>query len=80
MAWHTKGMKPTNVPRRTLLARLRAHGFIIDEGRGKGSHVLAYHPDNPSRRAIIPVRDPVAPGTLRNILKSVDLTLSDLDR
>lgn len=49
-------------------------GFVPRSG--KGSHVVFKHPDG--RRTVIPVHNhPVRTGTLRAILKQVDLSVEE---
>ena len=69
-----------NLPRRRVTRALRSLGFEIVSGRGKGSHELIVHPTDPSRRATLPARDPVAVGTLNNILKRLVITREEFER
>ena len=49
-------------------------GFYID--RQKGSHIILYR-DNPYAKVIIPENRELPSGTLRAIIKSVDLTVDE---
>lgn len=61
-----------------LINALEKAGFVTL--RQKGSHVLMRHRDDLSRRATIPVHGskPVKPGTLRAILRGVQMNEEDL--
>ncbi len=61
-----------------LINALKKTGFVIL--RQKGSHVLMRHRDDLSRRATIPVHGSksIKPGTLRAILRGVQLNEEDL--
>lgn len=57
---------------------LRRAGFI--EKRQAGGHVILRHETDQNRWASVPVHGtkPVKPGTLRQILKSVEITADEL--
>lgn len=66
-----------SVPGAKLVSALERQGFKV--ARVKGSHHIMRHPDG--RGTTVPVhkgRD-VAKGTLRGILRDVDLTIDELD-
>ncbi len=69
-----------NIPRRKAARAFRKLGFEIISGRGKGSHELIIHPADHARRATLPARDPVAAGTLNNILKRLVITRDDFEQ
>ncbi len=58
---------------------LERAGFVVK--RIKGSHHILAHPDDPTRRTIVPVHasKPVKPGTMRAILKQARLTEDELE-
>lgn len=61
-----------------VVTALEKAGFVVV--RTAGSHHIMAHPDG--RRTSVPVhagRD-IRPGTLRNILRDVQLSVSDLER
>lgn len=66
-----------NISRRKAIKAFRKLGFEIDESRGKGSHAVIYHPDDLSRRTTLPQRDPIAQGTLRNMLRDLRVAAED---
>jgi predicted RNA binding protein YcfA (HicA-like mRNA interferase family) len=57
-----------------LIRALRRMGYV--PVRQKGSHVALRAPGRPS--LTIPAHEPLAPGTLRAILRSAGLTVDDL--
>jgi len=68
-----------NVDRRKLIKALRQLGFELNTSRGKGSHVIAYHPGDLSRSTSIPSKSPVPIGTLRKIMKDLVITAGQLE-
>lgn len=64
----------------TLLKAFIRLGFV--ERDRKNSHIKIVHPDDQSRYAAIPNHRGanVAPGTLRNILKSTKVDVNELKR
>lgn len=75
------GYKMTNMPQVSTAVLLKAFyklGFV--ERDRKNSHVKIVHPSDPSRYAAIPNHRGacVAPGTLRNILKSTRVEAEQL--
>ncbi len=61
-----------------LVNALEKAGFVVL--RQKGSHVLVRHRNDFSRRATIPVHGskPIKPGTLRAILRGVQMDVEEL--
>lgn len=59
---------------------LRAMDFAIDETRGDGSHAMVYRLDEPSLRTSLPKRDPVAAGTLRAMLRDLQISRDEFAR
>lgn len=67
---------PQIKPKR-LVAILIRFGFVLV--RQKGSHAFYRHPDG--RQTVIPMHpSDLYPGTLRGILKDIDLTPDDLKK
>lgn len=61
---------------REVVRALEAVGF--ERVSQKGSHVKLRHPNDPADRrriVIVPLHNPLAPGTLRSILRQADLTI-----
>jgi predicted RNA binding protein YcfA (HicA-like mRNA interferase family) len=63
---------------RDMVRALERAGFVLK--RIKGSHHILVHPNDKTRRAIVPVhgRTSLKQGTLRGILKQAKLTEDEL--
>jgi predicted RNA binding protein YcfA (HicA-like mRNA interferase family) len=60
-----------------LVKALRKIGWYIDHSQG--SHVIMRHNDKLGAVAVIPIHArPIKPGTLHNILKTVNLSIEEL--
>ena len=67
--------KTPRVTPRKLIAALKKNGFIVD--RQRGSHLVLRSLDG--RQTVIPMHAQDIPiGTLRGILRDIDLTIVDL--
>jgi len=51
-------------------------GFVEIPGRGKGSHIFVFR-QNPAKGITVPREKEVKRGTLRSIIREVDLTVDE---
>lgn len=61
-----------NNPRRDVLRAYKFLGFIEDPERGRGSHVMLFHPDYPEVDATVVDRDPSPMYVVEQLLENVD--------
>jgi predicted RNA binding protein YcfA (HicA-like mRNA interferase family) len=71
--------KLANIDRRKLIKALRSLGFEVNERRGKGSHAVIFHPNDAARSTSLPVKSPVPKGTLRNMLRDLEISRESLE-
>ena len=64
---------PSVNARRAIRAFGKA-GFVVDPGRGKGSHTVMRRPGMPGA-LVIPAHDPIGKGTLRGLITEAGLTV-----
>lgn len=67
--------KLPSVSARECLRALQRGGFVVK--RQTGSHMIVAHQDDPSRYTVVPNHDPVPPGTLRSILRDLELSVDE---
>ena len=60
---------------REVIRALLVIGYQMDHQRG--NHVVLRHADPPHRRVTVPNHDPIAKGTLRNIIRETGLTVDE---
>lgn len=63
---------PRNRARRDVVRVLRWKGFVEETERGRGSHVIFYHPDFPDLDLTLPSNDPVAIYIVKQLLVLID--------
>ncbi|AMG33604.1 MULTISPECIES: type II toxin-antitoxin system HicA family toxin [Staphylococcus] len=65
---------PKNTDKKTFMQALKKFGFIIDENKGKGSHIMYRHPN---RHDIPPntvnVTDPIRPYHVKKLLECIEV-------
>ena len=61
-----------NNPRRDVLRAYKFLGFVEDPERGRGSHVMLFHPDHPEVDATVVGRDPSPIYVVDQLLENVD--------
>ena len=61
-----------NWARRDVVRVLRWEGFVEQKDRGRGSHVLYYHPDFPQLDVYLPENDPVRIYVINLLLSRTD--------
>ena len=67
------------IKHKALIRALRRGGFVIDHQTG--SHIFMKHPDNPTKIGTVPYHNrDLAKGTLKSILRQLDLEVEDLIR
>ncbi|MEM1423935.1 MAG: type II toxin-antitoxin system HicA family toxin [Planctomycetota bacterium] len=69
-----------NLKRSHVIKAFQSLGFELDERRGKGSHAYLIHVEDESRVTSVPRRDPVAAGTLANMLRQAKVSRAEFIR
>ena len=59
---------------RKVIAALRRAGLVELPGRGKGSHHMLYHPNDPTITVTVPHRREIKRGTLHSLIEDAGLT------